>query len=492
MLRLVFGLVRLLAAPFRFFVGLPLHDSSRESLHGTARWMSWFEKRRFLSSKHTGLVLGPRYRLSLPESHKNLLLCAPTGSGKSTRYCVPNLLLAEGSVVTTDPSGELFRLTSGHLAERGFQIQVLAPADLARSLRFNPMARFRSQTELRRLATILGQFAGEDVFWRTSATNLLFLCLAALSTVEDASLRHLGNLRLLLAHLSGAERPQDPVYRFFGRYLDERLWQEFKAFLATDAKVASSILASARVAVDLWADPDICRLTAADSVGIEQLREKPTALYLILPEPKLPYFAPLAGLFYAACFEFCLEHPEGQPVSFVLDEFASMRIDHFATIATTLRKRRCSLSVVVQALSQLTALYGPHDARSILAGGMNSKLFFGGLDLETCRQLEGVLGARTAFDTETGEVEPHARSVGKPLLSADEIRMLPKDAAILISGRERPARLHMPPYFASSHLRGLAAKPPVDLRFDYSREEVRFLSLVADATDKLPKSARFP
>ena len=92
--------------------------------------MNWRERRRFLSSKHTGLVLAPGCRLSAPESFRNLALVAPTGAGKTTRYVIPNVLAVQGSVVVTDPAGEIHATTSEQLCERGFRIQLLQPANL--------------------------------------------------------------------------------------------------------------------------------------------------------------------------------------------------------------------------------------------------------------------------------------------------------------------------------------------------------------------------
>ena len=121
-------------------------------IHGRARWMNGRETQAFLSAGHDGLAFGFGRRLSREESCKNLALIAPTGSGKTTRYVIPNLLQLAGSAVVTDPSGEIYRATSGHLARQGFRIQVLQPAEVERSLRFNPLACFRSEQELRRLA----------------------------------------------------------------------------------------------------------------------------------------------------------------------------------------------------------------------------------------------------------------------------------------------------------------------------------------------------
>jgi hypothetical protein len=156
--------------------------------------MNRFELKTYLHPKNTGLILSPQYRLSLNQSFKNLGLVAPTGSGKTTRYVIPNILNCQGNIVVTDPSGEIYQLTSGYMRSRGYKIQVLQPADPAHCLRFNPLFRFRSQQELKQIATTLGQHnAGKDPFWTTSA-----ICLSALVNVPDKSFVHLGNVRWLL------------------------------------------------------------------------------------------------------------------------------------------------------------------------------------------------------------------------------------------------------------------------------------------------------
>lgn len=424
-------------------------------IHGRARWMNGREMQAFLSGGHDGLALGAGRRLSREESCKNLVLLAPTGSGKTTRYVIPNLLQLTGSAVVTDPSGEIYRATSGALARRGYRIQVLQPAAPQASLGFNPLACFGSPQELRRLATILCE-SGETAerFWTIGAVNILTLCLKVLSAIGDTRYLNLANARWLLNHI-GTE--SETVRRTFARFLGEADFADFAAFLAQDPKVSASLLSSARAALDLWSDPEVARLTAAHTVEIERLRRQETVIYLIVPEHKIRYFSVILNLFYTACFEHCLsawDEGDGDanarllPVSFFLDEFGNLgRIDNFAGIITTLRKRRCSVSLILQERAQLEALYGRLDAQTIFSGGCGHKLFFSGLDAETCRSLEQALGQNTVYDTYYEGVSEHARVLGVPLKRADEIRMLPPDQAILLSGREPPALLTIPPYY---------------------------------------------
>lgn len=428
--------------------------------------MNRAERRRFLKPVNQGIVLSPRYRLSERDSYTNLALVAPTGSGKTTRYVIPNVLHVEGSVVITDPSGEIYQQTSGHLLRRGFGIQVLQPADVARSERFNPLALWTSPQELRQLATILGmsgQSRNADPFWATSAVNLLWLSLTALSHVAAEQCINLGNLRYLLNHFGGNRSALDA---FMVRHLgdEEHVFAEYRAFCAQDPKVMASILSSARAAVELWADNDICDLTASNTVEIATLRRQPTAIYVIVPEHQIRYFGQLVNLFYSACFAHCLttgDRDSDLPVYFLLDEFGNLGYVHnIAAVITTLRKRRCSVSLILQELSQLRSVYGPDEARTIFSGGCANKLFLAGLDLETALYVEQALGHNTEYDTTFGGIDDRARTLAVPLMRADELRMLRAQDAVLISGRQRPARLHLPPYFLVPSWRKLTELPP--------------------------------
>ncbi|MGC1952259.1 MAG: type IV secretory system conjugative DNA transfer family protein, partial [Gammaproteobacteria bacterium] len=216
---------------------------------------------------------------------------------------------------------------------------------------------------------------GGEAFWTHGAADILSIGLHALQNVADPRYRTLGNLRWLLNHFGHAG---EGIQEFLGRHLDARMRSEFLGFIHQDPKVIASVLSTARTGLLLWNDPDICRLTAADSVGVRELRKRKTVVYLIVPKSRIPYFSLILNLFYRACFRECLEHWDesayraGQllPVYFFLDEFGNLgRIPHFETMATTLRKRACCISLILQQPAQLQAVYGQKRVESILGGG---------------------------------------------------------------------------------------------------------------------------
>lgn len=425
----------------------------KSTVHGKAEWMSYVEMLEFLPKGNQGLVLSAKHRLSLEDSFKNLALVAPTGSGKTTKFVIPNILNCKGSIVVTDPAGEIYKLTSGHMARRGYQIQVLQPSNLEASLFFNPLSYAESPQELKQLAnTIGGQNTGNEAYWKTGAINVIFICLQALMSQPDPARRNLGELRKLLNEFGVSG---EGINSFMQEYLDDRTFTEYKSFLAKDSKLITSFISTAEVALDLWSDSEIVKFSSQNNVDIPTLRTGKSIIYLIIPEDKVRYFAIMLNLFYSACFEYCIKHPQGNPVFFFLDEFGNLPpIANFATMTTTLRKRKCSISLILQALSQLETVYGRTEAQTILTGGISNKLYFSGLDLETCEYLEKVLGASTSYDLfmSTGAINDNARTVSIPLMRSHEIRMLPDDEAIFITTNKKPIKLKMLPYYKNKSL----------------------------------------
>jgi len=436
--------LRMIRGVYRWFFGV-----YRSQVYGEARFMDETEKNSLLTTKNTGLSFSEKDRLPLNESFEHSVTLAPTGKGKTNRFIIPNILNCEGSMVITDPSGEIYQKTSGYLSQKGYKIQVLNPLDLKQSNRFNPLLRMKSYQQLKQIAlNLVNQKLGSNTdFWSANAAEQLFLVLQAQKKYLP-EYNNLANTRWILNNFHDEEKMNAFMAKVF--HSEPFILAEYESFISNDEKVKSSVLATTKTALDLFTDPDIRQLTATDNMEIEKLRSEKTAIYLIVPERKVSYYALLLNLFYFTCFETFSDIEPGKedlPIFFFMDEFGNMgQIYEFDKIATTIRKRKCSLNIILQTKRQLRQNYGDDGAYNIYEGGMGTKIFFRGLDQEGCEYLSKILGSNTVYDTEFGGVSEKARVVSQPLMTADQIRMMASEEAVIIRGSEKPVKMTMPFY----------------------------------------------
>lgn len=470
--------------------------------------MTSFELASAFPASNTGIILG-NYRLSNERSFQNVCLIAPTAGGKTTKYILPNILQTDDrtSIVVTDIKGSIYKQTSGFMKERGYSIKVLRPEEPQNSLRFNPIAYCieekdpaTTKAKLRRLAGILVSSATssqDSPFWKITSQDVIFIALSALvnrdlskNTQEEKGFAHLGNVLDLINQFTTEE-----TIKLMEKYLDNRLLLQYKGFLMQKSDTSDNVLASARTALTLWVDDKVVQLTHTDSIGINDIRKTKTIIYIIVSQYFIDYYSVLLNIFYSLLFEHCLLTGQDQTLSetekqkmlkvlFFMDEFGQLgRIEKLSNVITTIRESKCSISLVLQNITQLENIYGKAEAESIYFGGIQTKIFLSGLSPRVCKDIENILGNRTVFDTATGEDKPHARVLAKPLMSSDEIRMLKPEEAILIIGREKPAKIQMRPFYEDSYLRNLASQPPYKMDFDYADEKIKTLDLSKKAVN---------
>lgn len=479
-------LAKLLPRPMQWLL-LRLRISD---IHGTARWMTAREKKAKLSLKNDGFWLSTHHRMSAKDSYRNFEIVAPTGANKTVGFVIPNILKCPGSFVVADPSGEIYRNTAGEIKKRGYDIKVFQPAKPFFSEQYNPLARRKTLPELRDLARAFCNRVGSqsEAYWATSATTPLYITLVALSRMPAFELANLGNARWIINHAG-----IDPARtgEWLASYLPEdHLYRDFEAFFAQDHKQVSQHLGTVQAALEAWSDPGIAEVTAGDTINLEGLRERKTAIYMIVPEHAVEHYAILMNLLYADCFRMCYQNPDGVPVYFFLDEFANLgKIEGFERTITTLRKYRCSISIILQDPAQLADVYGADKARTIANGGIANHIFLPGLGIETCEKLERMLGKRTVYDTVFGGHSDYARTLSQPLIPADEIRMFPEDEAILVTGRERPARFITTPFFKDPGMLKMTQQPAPMIQKQKHRTSMQYLDLTPP--DSVPAQQAF-
>jgi type IV secretion system protein VirD4 len=441
----------------------------------TGRILSGKELGKMLSPKHTGLLLdGQGGRLSDDASFRNLAVIAGTGAGKTSSFILPNLLtLDRASIVATDPSGTLYARTAGDLARRGYKVYQLNPLDLASSIRFNPIDRASSATEIQEIAHVLVRTANGDAktdpFWLSGSETIISVLIKCLKDhVEADKYANLANLYYLLNAFGdgGALTPFVAA-----NALDDMTYQQFKSFIGQSEKTMQGIISQAKTAVGALADPDIQTLTAGKSFDFSLLRQEKTALFLVFPQNRIGYYSFLANLFYTQLFHYCLDDraydPRSLPIYFLLDEFGHLRVPDFPAIITTTRQRRISLSIVLQSESQLEERYGRAGAETILNGGLGSRLYFAGMDMDTASELSRMVG-----DVYVERMEPggRIRSDREPLMSPAAIRAMGKNEVLFLHAGERPGLLEITPYFERKDFeRRIKAAPPRPMASDVVR-----------------------
>lgn len=428
-----------------------------------ASFLGWFDRRRLLNSHHDGLVIdGHHGRLSAEDSFLHLALVAPTGAGKTTRYIIPNLFTLENcSIVVTDPSGEIHARTSGHLAAKGFDILVINPASAAASLRYNPLCRIHSDTQAQEIAHCLIRSANKDYdrepFWNSGAERILDVFIRTLKTRGDPRYLNLPNVLHLLQHFGEDGSALDD---FIAQHADDATYQQYRAFVGGNPKVMQSWISVATNSLALLNNPDVARFMAGDDLDFTALRKQPTVIYLMLPSDKISFYSFIMNLFYTQLFAACMERIPAAgdlPIYCLMDEFGHSSIPFFETIITTIRKYRVSLSLVLQSVSQLATNYGKDKATTILEGGVSSRLFYSGLDMESAQRVERLLGRkRTITERKDGTRQVQEEN----LMNADRIRTMPDDQALFVFRNKEPAQLHTVPYFKNSHHARAAKLPP--------------------------------
>lgn len=421
---------------------------------------------------HKGLLIdgAGRNRLSAKNSFEHVAVISPTGGGKTTRYIVPNLLsLDDCSMVVTDPSGEIMQQTAGHLEKKGFRIEVLNLEEPGKSRGYNPVSKASTFTEIDKLAAVIMRSANPVVtpgneIWYEEPQVLLACLLRCLKETQDYA--NLANLLYLLQNFGEDGRALEDL---LSRYApDEATLNQFKGFVSGNERMRAAFLTTARNALKLFGNPEIASMTSRDEIDFHALREEKTVLYLIVPETDAKFYSFLVNCFFMQFFEAQKQlryKSEGLPIYVLFDEFAQYYIPDFDTISTTIRKFRVSLSIIIQDPVQLVDRYGQNTAATILSGGIRTKIFYSGLDLQTSETVERMLGR-----VKVGQREEN-------LMNADRIRRLDAKRGILVTSNEEPILFHAKPFYQDGRMKRKTRVESHNSFLEFVNPPIRFFPL---------------
>jgi type IV secretion system protein VirD4 len=455
-------------------MGIGIYFSTRRNTrfkeeHGSARWglaSAVCRKYRDRNARKNKLLTqnvsiglnGRKHKRNL-----NVLVVGGSGSGKTRCYAKPNVMQANTSYVVLDPKGEILRDT-GHLLEaQGFEVRVLDLINMERSHCYNPFAYLKDDKDVMKLVTNLIRNTTpkgsntNDPFWERSETALLEALILYLLTQAPKEEQ---NFPMVMEMIAAAEvREEDESYQSPLDELFERLQmkdpehlavKQYHIFKLAAGKTAKSILVSLGVRLEKFNLPAISGITTADEMELSTLGEKKIALFAVIPDNDSS-FNFIVGMLYTQLFQslmYVADYKYGGRlpihVHFVMDEFANVALpDEFDKLLSTMRSREISVSIILQNLAQLKALF--KDTWESIVGNCDEFLYLGGNEQSTHKYVSELLGKET-LDTNTygmsrghnGSYSTNYQQTGRELMTADEVRMLDNLEALLFIRGERP------------------------------------------------------
>ena len=430
-----------------------------------------------------------------------------SGSGKTQFFIKPSLMQCQSqdfpvSFVVTDSKGQLILETGQLLQRNGYRIKVLNTIDFAKSMRYNPFQYIRSEKDILKFVTALiantqgeGDATGQDPFW-IRAETLIYQALIGYTWREVPPEER--NMNSLVDMISAMEVREDNEnfmnsVDFIFEALEERdpnhfAVRQYKKFKLSAGKTAKSILVQCGARLSPFDIGEVRDMMSHDELALDTIGEEKTVLFVIVSDTDTSFnFIPAllySQLFNILCDRADMEHGGRLPihVRFLLDEFPNCgKIANFHVLSSVLRSREISVCVVLQAQSQLKALY--RDSAETITGNMDSILFLGGKEKSTLEEISKLLGRETidVYNTSRnrGSHESYGQSfqkLGRELLAIDELATLDGGLCILQIRGVPPFRSHKYDLTKHPNYQYLADAHPKN-RFDVERHLSRKLKL---------------
>lgn len=446
------------------------NQRGEDTRFGTARFATKKEINRLLRRQNKGISVdgSERHRLTEEASFSHALITASSGRGKTSSYVVNNILILgkeKQSIVCSDPSGELYNLTSGYLKKQGYDIKVLDITNIEYSMHYNPIVHLKTNQEVAAFASMLiTSMYGNDkteggTFWNNGAITLVEIFTNLLRYGYDPRFQNIPNVYYLISNFGMDGSRLAPL--FTQSSIPRELFLEYQSFCNQPEKVMLSMVSTARMALKVL--QPLFPIMTKDTLDFRTTRSRPTMLYIKCRESALSSYSFIFNIFYSQLFDFFMEglSKKQKSVYVLLDEagnLGTMGAD-FSTTLTTLRKYRVSVSLILQNLNQFVHTFGEAQATTIISNTA-SKIFFPGMDIESAEKIEKLLGNQTITDIDIRnqiKSEPYRR----PLYYADEIRRLKPQTGLLFYSNERPIQLSFLPYYKSKKFLRMTKKKPV-------------------------------
>ena len=439
--------------------------------YGSARWGTPKDIEPFMAPKFAdNIILTKTERLMMsnrpadPKNarNKNVLVVGGSGSGKTRFWLKPNLLQCHSSYVVTDPKGSIVVECGNALLKNGYKLKILNTINFKKSMHYNPFAYVHSEKDILKLVTTLmtntkGEGSGGDPFWEKSERLLLTALIAYLhyeAPVEEQNFATLLEMLNTMQVLEDDEEYQNPVDLLFEELGKKKpnsfAVRQYKLYKLAAGKTAKSILISCGARLAPFDIQELRDLTMYDELQLDTLGDKKTALFLIMSDTDST-FNFLISMVYTQLFNLLCDKADDQyggklpvHVRCLIDECANIgQIPQLEKLVATIRSREISACLVLQARSQLKAIY--KDNADTIVGNMDSQIFLGGSEPTTLKDLSEMLGKETIDAFNTSDTRGNSPSygttfqkMGHELLSRDELAVLDGGKCILQLRGVRP------------------------------------------------------
>lgn len=433
--------------------------------YGSAKWGDATALNRKYRDKNSNIILSQHISMGLDgRRHKrnlNVIVVGGSGAGKTRGYVLPNIMECNCSYIIADPKGEILRKTGGLLEKEGYEICVLNLVELEKSDCYNPIAYLRSDHDALKLVTNLIRNTNEkgqkssDPFWDKSEAAILQAFILYLLHEAPASEQNFSTVMYMIENAAASEEdesyksPVDLLFDDLERKNPEHIaLKMYKVFKQAAGKTAKSILVSTAVRLAAFNLPEIARVTEKDEMFLNAIGNRKKAVFAVISDNDTSLNF-IVSMLYSQAFQELYHEADRNGgrlpvhVRVMMDEFANVALpENFEKVLATCRGREISINIIIQNMAQIKAMF--RDSWENLTGNCDTYIYLGGNESTSHEYISKSLGKETV-DVKTrgvthgrnGSSSNNFQSVGRELLTPDEVRMIDNNYEVVIIRGER-------------------------------------------------------
>lgn len=433
--------------------------------YGSAKWGDAAALNRKYRDKNNNIILSQHISMGLDgRRHKrnlNVIVVGGSGAGKTRGYVLPNIMECNCSYIIADPKGEILRKTGGLLEKEGYEICILNLVDLEKSDCYNPIAYLRSDHDALKLVTNLIKNTNEkgqkssDPFWDKSEAAILQAFILYLLHEAPVSEQNFSTVMYMIENAAASEEdesyksPVDLLFDDLERKNPEHIaLKMYKVFKQAAGKTAKSILVSTAVRLAAFNLPEIARVTEKDEMFLNTIGNRKKAVFAVISDNDTSLNF-IVSMLYSQAFQELYHEADRNGgrlpvhVRVMMDEFANVALsENFEKVLATCRGREISINIIIQNMAQIKAMF--RDSWENLTGNCDTYIYLGGNESTSHEYISKSLGKETV-DVKTrgvthgrnGSSSNNFQSVGRELLTPDEVRMIDNNYEVVIIRGER-------------------------------------------------------